>query len=84
MGKPRGNLSGMFLVEQRVMDLWDQGFSMERIVQHTGMTSDYVHTIVSRYSGKPDRDFEVMVRLGSLALISAIRKHHPERCGGVA
>jgi hypothetical protein len=76
--KPRANLSGMFLAEQRIMDLWDCGYSMERIAAAVPQSEDYVNTVVSRFASAESREFENMVRHGSIRLLAALKRAFPE------
>ena len=76
----------MFPTEQQVMDLWDAGWTTARIAAEIGNSEDHVAKIVGRYAGTDEHLFNQMVKLGSMQLLAALRRHHPNICdrGGAA
>jgi len=84
VSKPRHQISPLFACEQQIMDRWDGGRSIEEIAGEIGKDRGYVQKIVSRYAGRiDDGGWEDMVRFGSLELLAALRRHHPDQCGEV-
>lgn len=67
-------------LEQRLMDLWDNGHSRERIIEVTGEKPSTVDRVLGYM-----RDTEPEIRArrsipdASAALAAAIARHHPER-----
>ncbi len=72
--------------EQQMLDLDEQGLRPAAIAQRLGVSKDTVeriiHQLAVRHNG-PDNRFHDAARMGSQNLIAAIRRHHPERCGGI-
>jgi hypothetical protein len=61
--------------ESTVLDLWDQGFSMQMIAAQTGLKRDNVARILSCFDGSQDqRVQEASIRAGSAALLAAIQQ----------
>lgn len=76
--KPRSNISGIFAIEQQIMDHWDAGRSIERIAEIMPQSREYISKVVSRFSVPEEREFEAMSVRGTILLGAAIRRHHPE------
>ena len=73
---------GITAREQSVIDLRDQGLSHEVIAARLGIATSYVSTISSRYPVTESNAWQNSAWLGSVALLAALQRHHPERCGG--
>jgi transposase len=58
--------------ETEIMDMWDDGKSMELIAEQTGKPRKHVYRIVRRYTAKEEDNFAPAVRRGTDALLAAI------------
>lgn len=65
---------------RRIMQMWDDGMSIERIAAELGKPRTAIEGVVSLFHYKPCA-FEAMIRRGSADLAAAILRHHPERAG---
>lgn len=68
--------------EERFMDMWDAGYSREKIIEITGEPTrvDYV----LGYMRDTETDLQTAplhVTRSSNALLAALRRHHPAICG---
>lgn len=76
------NPSSLTPVEREVLSLWGEGFSQEKIALRLNYSLDKVRGVIGTFCGAGiggGSNFEQMTKLGSAALLAAIRKHHPER-----
>lgn len=69
--------------EQRIIDLWEAGSKAGEIAEATGKGINYVQRVVSMLGRPAPDDWHAGARQGSHNLIRALRRHHPDRCGGV-
>jgi hypothetical protein len=80
--KPRSNISGIFAIEQQIMDHWDAGRSIERIAEIMPQSREYISKVVSRFSVPAEREFKAMAAKGSDMLLATIQRyvaqHQPE------
>lgn len=76
--------SSLVATEKEILDLSDAGEKPAAIAQRLGKDVACVRAIISRYAVTACNPHENMVRRGSAALLAAIRRHHPECCGGAA
>jgi hypothetical protein len=68
--------------ETIIMDLVDTGGTIDQIVAKTGYARSTVECTVARLRVRGGlSDFDRASRQGSINLLSALRRVHPERCG---
>lgn len=61
--------------ENRIMDLWDGGLSIQQIAAQTGIRQHKVENTVSYYHGRAEQRLqETSIRRGSRALLAAIQQ----------
>lgn len=70
--------------EQRVLDLWEQNKKSAEIAEITGLDLRYVQQVISNLGAPIPDAWHASARFGSQALIAAIRRHHPDRCGAAS
>lgn len=72
MGRPA--TYGFFPKEKRILDLWDEGLPIGRIVRATGYPRKYVQETISRNDGAAEfRSHKAEMAEGSAALLQAMR-----------
>ena len=66
--------------EEQILDGMERGLGPTAIAAELGLSVSYVSSVVTRLtvSGSSDRAWSNMVRMGSEALLAAIRRRHPE------
>ena len=69
--------------EQQVIDLRESGMQPGEIAQATGLSEGYVQQVLSNLLAPKPVDWQSPARRGSSDLLSALRRHFPQRCGGV-
>lgn len=70
----------LFPREREILALWDAGRSLDQIAEVTGFPRKQVQSVVSAFAGGSDGGFSAMVRRGTIALLDALRRHHPDQC----
>ena len=61
--------------ENRIMDLWDGGLSINQIADQTGIRLHKVQNTIAYYHGRAEqRVQEASIRAGSAALLAAIQQ----------
>ncbi|RIA44080.1 hypothetical protein DFR49_2317 [Hephaestia caeni] len=69
----RDDVVGLFPFEERILELWDAGLSIDQVAAATSCTAKAVRKTISQFDGGADnRLFEAMVRDGSRRLAAAI------------
>ena len=58
--------------ETAILDLWDQGQTVEQIVERTGRTRRAVFNVLNLYDGPVDKLREAAVRTASIAYGAAL------------
>lgn len=76
--------AGLTQVEADVMDLWDDDVPMQIIADRLGIDRKRVQKIILCYGINGNDRWESSARRSGDALLDALRRHYPERCGGVA
>lgn len=67
--------------EQQVLELRDAGLSDCAIARETGLTQKSVRSAIYRRHDDGRDAWKANAKAGSDALLRALRKHFPERCG---
>jgi hypothetical protein len=74
----RGDGHGLTPLEQDVLDLWDGGASIEKIMRARALDRNHVNKIVGQYAHsviwRGSDAFDAMVKAGSQALLRAIER----------
>lgn len=75
---------GMHDSEREIMRLFDAGIGLKRIVEITGLTFGQVQNVTSMFSATALVEWKPDAKRGSAALLTALRQHHPDRCGAIS
>ncbi|MGB3793474.1 MAG: hypothetical protein WA978_12130 [Sphingopyxis granuli] len=75
---------GMHDSEREIMRLFDAGAGIDRIIEITGLTFGQVQNVTGMFSVTALEEWKIDARAGSAALLTALRQHHPNRCGAAS
>jgi hypothetical protein len=75
---------GATRAEAEVMDLFDAGAGVENIHIITGQKRERIKYLISVLGVTAHEPWKVDAEIGSAALLAALRRHHPERCGAAS
>lgn len=67
--------------EQQIIDLAEQGLRADQIAAVLGLKENYVRDRIAALVNPKLEDWQSPAVSGSKALLAALRRHFPERCG---
>lgn len=70
--------------ERRVMEMFEAGATRAQIEATTGFKRKTIETIISRLRVTAHDPWKRDAMIGSAALLSALRRVHPDRCGAAS
>lgn len=70
--------------EQMIIDLTERGIDAAGIAERLGLSEGYVRQVAQALVAPPVGAWEAGARKGTANLLAALRRHHPQRCGGEA
>ena len=67
--------------ETQIMDLFEAGAKPPQIADELGLSTFYVRSVIYNLNDSGRDPLRLNAKTGSDALLRALRKHFPERCG---
>lgn len=67
--------------EAAILDMHDRKVDPDEIAAELNLSARYVRQVIGALATPPVGDWQAAARIGSDALLRALRRHHPERCG---
>jgi hypothetical protein len=67
--------------EQAILDLHDGGRKPDDIGNELALSPRYVRDVIQRLGNPLVGDWQASAKAGSEALLRALKRHHPDRCG---
>ena len=66
--------------ETAILDLHDRRMEPDDIARELDLAPRYVRQVIASLANPPVGDWQAAARMGSAALLRALRRHHPDRC----